>query len=422
MKETLARKNNMKLYPYYIMFAYDLLFYYAIRLMFFADVVNIPEYQIVMLSALYCLFRIIVQFPLTIVVTYIGKRNGTILGNIINIFSMIFVIFSQNFGMALFAQFLSAAAFSLKDVSEANLLTESIPESKGRADIFTRIDTKGFKWHCIFSALTSAASGFLYSVNMYLPMVLCLFMVVISTIISFNFEDIVHEKEKKEKKMTAKEYYRELKKGIKLSVNSKRLRTLLIFSGIVSGALTIFDLYKLTLMQDIGMNAGVIGAAYALFILLKGLYSSRAIKINKMFRNRTLSNILLIFAVSFIFMGIVALLNFEFVTKSVIIVLILLILSAISGMFLIVIKKYFNNFANDKILAPIYMIKSIVFNIFASVITFAGSGTLKILNIKYAIIVLGFIFLFVALVLTNYSKDKLGLDPSEYNKKDIYKA
>ena len=55
-------------------------------------------------------------------------------------------------------------------------------------------------------------------------------------------------------------------------------------------------------------------------------------------------------------------------------------------------------------------------------ITFAGSGTLKILNIKYAIIVLGFIFLFVALVLTNYSKDKLGLDPSEYNKKDIYKA
>lgn len=418
-EEVKVRKHNLRLYPKYLMLGYDLLFFYGIRVMFLLDVKGITESQILLAATVYALSMIVMQVPATLLASKIGYKNTAIAGNIFNIIWAILMITFDGFAGLALSQFVSAIAFALKYVSEPNLLSTSIPQAPTyqRNEIFSRLDKKGFSRYCIFSAISTIISGFLYDINPYIPIFLCLICVIAATAISFNFYDIQEE----ESKESFKDYIKDLKKGYKFITKSKRLRALLVMTGAVWGIIVLLDSYQLTLLQDIGATSVQVGFIFAMFELTRGLFSNTALDFNKKFKNRSLTNILLIFAIGFILAGIIAMTQLPFYTKLVIIVVILLIMGAANAIDQILAKKYVNNFASTKILPAIYSSKSICDNIFRTIITLLGSAIVGIYNIDIAMIVMGIFILILTLVLTVYSKDKLGLKPEEYTQKDIYK-
>lgn len=418
-EEVKVRKHNLRLYPKYLMLGYDLLFFYGIRVMFLLDVKGITESQILLAATVYALSMIVMQVPATLLASKIGYKNTAIAGNIFNIIWAILMITFDGFAGLALSQFVSAIAFALKYVSEPNLLSTSIPQAPTyqRNEIFSRLDKKGFSRYCIFSAVSTIIAGFLYDINPYIPIFLCLICVIAATAISFNFYDIQEE----ESKESFKDYIKDLKKGYKFITKSKRLRALLVMTGAVWGIIVLLDSYQLTLLQDIGATSVQVGFIFAMFELTRGLFSNTALDFNKKFKNRSLTNILLIFAIGFILAGIIAMTQLPFYTKLVIIVVILLIMGAANAIDQILAKKYVNNFASTKILPAIYSSKSICDNIFRTIITLLGSAIVGIYNIDIAMIVMGIFILILTLGLTVYSKDKLGLKPEEYTQKDIYK-
>ena len=418
-EEVKVRKHNLRLYPKYLMLGYDLLFFYGIRVMFLLDVKGITESQILLAATVYALSMIVMQVPATLLASKIGYKNTAIAGNIFNIIWAILMITFDGFAGLALSQFISGVAFALKFVSEPNLLSTSIPQAPTyqRNEIFSRLDKKGFSRYCIFSAISTIISGFLYDINPYIPIFLCLICVIAATAISFNFYDIQDE----ESKESFKDYIKDLKKGYKFITKSKRLRALLVMTGAVWGIIVLLDSYQLTLLQDIGATSVQVGFIFAMFELTRGLFSNTALDFNKKFKNRSLTNILLTFAIGFILAGIIAMSQLPFYTKLVIIVVILLIMGAANAIDQILAKKYVNNFASTKILPAIYSSKSICDNIFRTIITLLGSAIVGIYNIDIAMIVMGIFILILTLVLTVYSKDKLGLKPEEYTQKDIYK-
>ena len=418
-EEVKVRKHNLRLYPKYLMLGYDLLFFYGIRVMFLLDVKGITESQILLAATVYALSMIVMQVPATLLASKIGYKNTAIAGNIFNIIWAILMITFDGFAGLALSQFISGVAFALKFVSEPNLLSTSIPQAPTyqRNEIFSRLDKKGFSRYCIFSAISTIISGFLYNINPYIPIFMCLICVIAATAISFNFNDI----QEVESKESFKDYIKDLKKGYKFITKSKRLRALLIMTGAVWGIIVLLDSYQLTLLQDIGATSVQVGFIFAMFELTRGLFSNTALDFNKKFKNRSLTNILLTFAIGFILAGIIAMSQLPFYTKLVIIVVILLIMGAANAIDQILAKKYVNNFASTKILPAIYSSKSICDNIFRTIITLLGSAIVGIYNIDIAMIVMGIFILILTLVLTVYSKDKLGLKPEEYTQKDIYK-
>ena len=418
-EEVKVRKHNLRLYPKYLMLGYDLLFFYGIRVMFLLDVKGITESQILLAATVYALSMIVMQVPATLLASKIGYKNTAIAGNIFNIIWAILIITFDGFAGLALSQFISGVAFALKFVSEPNLLSTSIPQAPTyqRNEIFSRLDKKGFSRYCIFSAISTIISGFLYDINPYIPIFLCLICVIAATAISFNFNDI----QEVESKESFKDYIKDLKKGYKFITKSKRLRALLVMTGAVWGIIVLLDSYQLTLLQDIGATSVQVGFIFAMFELTRGLFSNTALDFNKKFKNRSLTNILLTFAIGFILAGIIAMSQLPFYTKLVIIVVILLIMGAANAIDQILAKKYVNNFASTKILPAIYSSKSICDNIFRTIITLLGSAIVGIYNIDIAMIVMGIFILILTLVLTVYSKDKLGLKPEEYTQKDIYK-
>lgn len=418
-EEVKVRKHNLRLYPKYLMLGYDLLFFYGIRVMFLLDVKGITESQILLAATVYALSMIVMQVPATLLASKIGYKNTAIAGNIFNIIWAILMITFDGFAGLALSQFISGVAFALKFVSEPNLLSTSIPQAPTyqRNEIFSRLDKKGFSRYCIFSAISTIISGFLYDINPYIPIFMCLICVIAATTISFNFNDI----QEVESKESFKDYIKDLKKGYKFITKSKRLRALLIMTGAVWGIIVLLDSYQLSLLQDIGATSVQVGFIFAMFELTRGLFSNTALDFNKKFKNRSLTNILLTFAIGFILAGIIAMSQLPFYTKLVIIVVILLIMGAANAIDQILAKKYVNNFASTKILPAIYSSKSICDNIFRTIITLLGSAIVGIYNIDIAMIVMGIFILILTLALTVYSKDKLGLKPEEYTQKDIYK-
>ena len=410
-------KKNMKIYPYYIMFAYDLLFFYGIKVMFFSEVKGLSDSQILLSTSLYAVFFILMQFPASIIVSKIGKKNTIVLGNIINLFSIIIFMILKTFNGLVVAELISAVAFSLKNLSESNLLTISIPKANDSNEIFTNIDKKGMAKFYVFSAISTILSGWLYKINPYLPMIFCLISAFISTMISFNFGDLEVEKNND---ISLKEYIKELRKGYKFTINSKRLRALLIAVGIICGIISVIETYQLVLLQDIGVSSVEVTLIYALYEISKAAFSLKATDFNKRFKNRSITNILGIFSFCLIFCGIVALLSIPLGIKIALIVILILTMGAMNGTSQILSKKYLNSFTNEKILTCIYSAKGVSDNVFRTIITGVGSFILSITEINIASVVVGLLLIVLTFIISMYMENKVGLSPDEYTQKDIY--
>lgn len=74
-------KYNIKLYTKYKMFAYDVLFFYAISILYFTIAKGLDMSQIVFLSGVFALFSIIWHIVADIAVEKLGLKKSLILGN-----------------------------------------------------------------------------------------------------------------------------------------------------------------------------------------------------------------------------------------------------------------------------------------------------------------------------------------------------
>ena len=411
------RKKNMKIYPYYMMFGYELLFFYGIKVMFFSEVKGMTNAQILLSTSLYAVFLIIMQFPASIIVGKIGKKNTTILGNIINLFSIIMFMILKTFNGLVIAQLINAIAFSFKTIAESNLLTISIPNVSNSNEIFTNIDKKGYARFCVFSAISTILSGWLYRINPYLPMVFCLICALIATMISFNFGDLEQDKSNN---TNLKEYLKELKKGYKFTINSKRLRALLLATGTLWGVVSLVETYQLALLQDMTISSVEVTLIYALYEISKAISSLKAPEFNKRFKNRSLTNILGVFSFCLILAGITSVLLIPLGIKIAIIVLFIITMGAMNGTSQILSKKYLNSFANEKILTCIYSAKGLSDNISKTIITGVGSFILSVAQINVAVVIVGLILMVFTFIISMYMDNKVGLSPDEYTQKDIY--
>lgn len=184
------KKYNIKLFPFYKAISWDLLFYYAISFLFLTNTKGISAADVLFVDAFYPIFKFILQIPNTAIVNKLGNRLSLILGNIFVAGSILLWILADGMPILIVSQFLSALGFSLKSLTETNLLYDSIEKSDKRNDIFSKIDGKSSSYYYYIDAITSLTTGFLFVINGYLPMLLCFGLCILSTLLSFSFKEV----------------------------------------------------------------------------------------------------------------------------------------------------------------------------------------------------------------------------------------
>lgn len=331
------RKNNMKLYPIYEMFGLDFMFYYAIELLFFTQIKAIPVANVVLLDSFYAIFSIISQFIVIFIVNKIGKKRGLLLGNVLNLIQLLLIIFGNYFVIFIFAKSISAIGFGLKNITESTFLNSTIPETKRKGEIFTKIDGKGYSKYSYFKSITTLISGFLFDINPYIPMFLCIFCLIITILIARNFNDVEEPIVKQDNIKV--NISKNIKQDFLFIFKSKRLRALLCMIAMIWALLCVQSTYNTAILKDIGMSAGMIGLISALMELIKGIYSAKANDFNKKYSNTLLTRIALTICLSMIIWGIITIFSIDYKIQALIIIISSTYIYILKGVYQI-IKKH----------------------------------------------------------------------------------
>lgn len=207
------RRRNAKLYPIYKMFSWDLLFFYSIEFLFYTITKKVTASEVLVINGFYLLFKIIMQIPAVTITDFLGKRKSIILGNILLIFYALGLLILPGAIGIIIADLIFSLGYNIKTIAEGNLLYDSVA-TKGGEGLYSKLDAKGGSWYYILDGIASLTAGYLFVINNYIPIFICLLFIAISTILSFRFEDVYEPKEMAKNaniKDTIKEYSIDLK-------------------------------------------------------------------------------------------------------------------------------------------------------------------------------------------------------------------
>lgn len=415
------RRNNAKIYPIYKMFSWDLLFFYSIEFLFYTITKKLTASEILVINGFYLLFRIVMQIPAVTITDFLGKSKSMILGNMLLIVYMLILLCFPGAISVIIADLIFALGYDIKSIAESNLLYDSVA-TKGGEGLYSKLDAKGGSWYYILDGIASLTAGYLFVINNYLPMLICLGFIIISTILSFGFKDIYEVDSTNRKKIklsdNLKSYGRDLKTSFKFILKSRRMKAFILFQIVFYSVIEIIDTYNSDLLISIGIKEEQFSMIFAVLTLIGGISLSLKKPIEKKFKNRTLSFISLTYITACIIIGVLSSL-----WKGQNIIPIVLIMYAIqkinTSIWYILEYKYLKNFTTEDMRNKITFTYEFIGGIAASTFSILGGLLLNLLSVENAFLLVGIVAFISMIFVLNYMKTRFGLKPEEYKKEDI---
>lgn len=414
------KKGNARLYPIYKMFSWDLLFYYAISFVFLTSTKGFSTAQVMLTDALFPVFKIVLNIPSMTIIDKIGKRNSLVLGNCILALSLIALIYCNNLLTLILAYIIMALAFSIKSITESDLLYESVSHRKGKS-IFSKIEEIGARNYYFLDGITSMATGFLFVVNGYLPMIVSLMFVVISIALSTCFKEVTKKKTNEGQNTIQRfeNYKEEVSTAFKFIFKSHRLQAIMMFTLFFDGL--IYTSY--TLRESMLTNLNVSPQYFAIIIsgltIVSGVFAFLQETIHNKFRNRALTFLVSVYVPTFVIIGLISMLNIHSSIKIVLILAMYIIQYAMQAPYYTLSSRYIKNFTTSEIRTKISSSFDLIKSVSQILVALFASYLLTITTLENNFIILGTMFLVVMFIVLMIMKSRVGLKPEEYKKEDI---
>ena len=369
------------------------------------------------LRSLFILFlKLSFLFRQTILIDSLGKRKSLIIGNFFLFLSILTYIIGLNFVFIVVGELFSAVGFIIKGVCESNMIYDSLEKDEKRGTRFAKIEGKGTSYYYYIDAVSSVIAGLLFSINGYIPMILCLICTVISLYLSTKFKDI-DEKHKVDKYKIYKEC-KDLFNSFKLFGKSPRLKNLIFFGALISAIILSLTMLRSSIMQDIGIPSEYFGIIFAVLGLVSGIAAKNENRFHKKFRNRTLTSLAIPLVFSCIVIGVFCSANLGYGANVAVVLMAFLVQYIARGPFYPLIKQYMNNFTTASLRNKISSSFNLLENILRFLITFAASNLLRVTTTANTFTVLGCILSIIVVLMLDNMKKKVGLKPEQYSSRD----
>ena len=411
------KQINVNLYTRYKTFSWDVLFYYAIIFLFFTQTKGINAADVLLAESFYPIFKMVFLIPATILINSIGKRKSLIIGNSFICIAIFVYIIAFDFAFVVLGELLSAIGFIIKGICESNILYDSLEKDEKRGSIFAKIEGKGTSYYYYVDAISSVIAGFLFAVNGYIPMILCLIMTIVSIYLSTKFKDI-DEKQKITKHQVVKEC-KDLWNSFKLFNKSPRLKNLIFFGALVSAIILSITMLRSSIMQDIGIPAEYFGIIFAVLGLISGISAKNEYRFHKKFKNKTLASLAIPLVFSCMILGLICNLNISYEVNVITVLVVFLVQYIARGPFYPLIKRYLNNFTTASLRTKISSSFNFLENILRFLITFLASNLLRVTTTANTFIILGCILGVIIVLMLDNMRKKVGLKPEQYSERDI---
>ena len=177
--------------------------------------------------------------------------------------------------------------------------------------------------------------------------------------------------------------------------------------------------YRRSLLSEIGVSAQDIGLIFAALELLSSIASAATSKINKLLKNKSLTYLSLYFIFSIIISGLVVVLSIPDHIELSIVILMLAIQFLAKGPYYTLIKQYLSSFSTSTMRIKIFAANNLLEGIITGIISFIGSWLLLFTDTAHASIIIGCSSFTIVIILLEYMRTRVGLDPEKYTRQDI---
>ena len=290
-------KFSNKIYPYLSGLSDDLLFWAAINTIFLTTVELLSASQVSLLSAISSFVAILSQHIVLKIIKKIGNIKSVRLGLILLFISSIIITFGSSFIAIAIGEVIYHIAFLFKGMDSV-ILKRNLKHLNDE-DSFIEIQSKSSMIYAISTMIISFIAGFVFNINNYLPMIICIGICFINIILSNFLYESKLQKEIVQKNNTIFKW-------------TKVLFLIVLLYGLIYGTLEtaqengkIFIQY--TLQDFISVNKTVIylSIIIALSRISRVLSNVFFSKIYRKVKNKfiIILNINLIIAISFLIIG-----------------------------------------------------------------------------------------------------------------------
>lgn len=194
----------IKIYPILKGFTDDLLFFIAIDTLFFTVAKGLSARQIVLLTTVSCFFSLICRITLVRIIGKMGNTKSVRIGIGLLLLSSIVITFGTSYLWMMVGKIIYEIAWVFKDMESVMLKNNLV--LLGKENDFAKITNKDMNLYAFLTLIIALSSGFLFNINPYLPMYICITICFTSFIMYFYMKDISNNntiivKEKKREKV-----------------------------------------------------------------------------------------------------------------------------------------------------------------------------------------------------------------------------
>lgn len=196
-----------KIFIWFAGLSSDLLFWVAIDTLFLTLVKGFTASEIVSINAIALIVNIAVQFFCLKIIKRIGNTNSVRLGMFLFLLSSVIITFGPSYFWVLLGKIVYSVSLIFKNIE--NVVLKNNLRILGKDDEYIPIKSQSNVVYAVATMIIALIAGFLFNVNNYLPMYLCIFFAFLCFVLSFfiidysgNDKVVVSEKKEKIKKVS----------------------------------------------------------------------------------------------------------------------------------------------------------------------------------------------------------------------------
>ena len=416
------RKQNAQIFPIYKMFSWDLLFFYPIQFLFYTITKGINTSQILIANSIFLLVKAIAKIPAVHISNKVGSSKSIVIGNCFMVLNIFFLLLVPGFWGVVLANIMMSLAFAFKELGEDELIFDSVA-TKGGSGLYSKLSYRGTALYYLFDGVTSLVSGYFFLKNNYLPIYISLAFTIIATLISIGFKDIHPVQKKKityKRKLiaNARKLRHQRRDYFRIVLSSSRLRSFVLFNLVYYSLFLLAGVYVKNVFHDLGISETRYAIVFAITSIVSGFVIIFTKKIEKKFKNKTLTIMSMTYVLSCIIIGIVTM----FFGGKIVIALatfLIMIMSIDRALWYAIKYKYLMNFTVHKERNPITFVFETIGCIGAAITSIIGSILIEFIPASNALTYVSIIFFILLIASILYMRNRFGLKPNKYKKKDI---
>ena len=385
--------QNTKMYYLYATFANLLILGPIIVLFLIAKGLTFTE--IMVLQSIYSAGIVLFEVPTGAVADKFSRKISMLLGAILVALGLTIYILGEHFYIYILAELTFALGFTLKSGADSALIYDSL-KADGNEKEFQKIEGKARSYSFYAQAVGSIIAGFVYEVNMFLPLIISIGFMAITAVIALSFKEVPVEGKVGKYGIA---YTAQIIESGKYILNHGKIKAIIVFS-------TVFFIFYRTgfwlfqpYMESVDIPVKYFGILFFIFNITAAFVSKRSHLFIEKTKPKTLMAMAYLMIISFVILGFIHLW---------IGVLAILLQQAARGLYQPVTHKYLNKHIPSDKRATILSFHSLISNI-AVAITFPFMGLLKDnTNIFTTHLILALLMIFFIYLASFYMNKRLG--------------